>query len=167
MPSALAERLLGRLKNAGLKLAIAESLTGGMLASEFASIAGASDVLLGGVVAYNNQAKAHLLGVSSQTLSTFGAVSQEVALEMAQGAQETFSSANDVSVEQVVSVSTTGVAGPAQSEGKAVGTVYIAARWGDSSLARGYHFDGDRQQIRAASCQAAIELMLELLHQIN
>jgi nicotinamide-nucleotide amidase len=167
MAAALAESLLDQLKSAGLRLAVAESLTGGMLASEFASIAGASDVLLGGVVAYNNQAKAHLLGVSSQTLSTFGAVSQEVALEMAQGAQGTFASANSIQAQQVVSVATTGVAGPSQSEGKPVGTVFIAARREGISLSRGYHFDGDRQQIREASSHAAIELVLELLHQIN
>ena len=163
MAAALAESLLEELRRGGLKIAVAESLTGGMLASEFASISGASDVLLGGVVAYNNHAKAHLLGVSSQTLSTFGAVSQEVALEMAQGAQETFASANGLTAQQVVSVATTGVAGPAQSEGKSVGTVHIAARWGGISLSRGYHFDGDRQQIREASSHAAIELVLELL----
>jgi len=167
MAAALAESLLDQLKSAGLRLAVAESLTGGMLASEFASIAGASDVLLGGVVAYNNQAKAHLLGVSGQTLSTFGAVSQEVALEMAQGAQGAFASANNIQAQQVVSVATTGVAGPSQSEGKPVGTVFIAARWGGISLSRGYRFDGGRQKIREASSHAAIELVLELLHQIN
>ena len=163
MPSALAESLLEQLKNTGLKLAVAESLTGGLLASEFASVSGASDVLLGGVVAYNNNAKRRLLGVSSESLAIFGAVSQEVALEMAQGAQEAFASANDVSVQQVVSVSTTGVAGPTESEGKAVGTVFIAACAGSKSFVKACHFDGARQQVREAACQAAIELVLSLL----
>ena len=167
MPSALAESLLEKLKDAGLKLAVAESLTGGMLASEFASISGASDVLLGGVVAYNNNAKRHLLSVSSESLANFGAVSQEVALEMAQGAQVAFAGANGVSVQQVISVSTTGVAGPTESEGKAVGTVFIAACAGSESIVEAFHFDGARQQVREASSHAAIELVLELLHQIN
>jgi nicotinamide mononucleotide (NMN) deamidase PncC len=86
---------------------------------------------------------------------------------MAQGAQGAFASANNIQAQQVVSVATTGVAGPSQSEGKPVGTVFIAARRGSISLSRGYHFDGDRQQIREASSHAAIELVLELLHQIN
>ena len=163
MAAALAESLLDQLKSAGLRLAVAESLTGGMLASEFASISGASDVFLGGVVAYNNHAKQHLLGVSSEVISSLGAVSETVALQMAQGVQESFASADGLTAQQVVSVATTGVAGPAQSEGKSVGTVFIAACWGGSSLARGYHFDGDRQQIREASSHAAIELVFELL----
>ena len=158
-----AEQLLESLRGASLSIVVAESLTGGMLASELASISGASDVFLGGVVAYSNAVKQNLLGVSPQSLETIGAVSEDVALQMAQGAQERFATACGLSRDRVVSVATTGVAGPADSQGKTVGTVFIAALIAERSIVRGFHLDGDRQRIREATCREAFALVAELL----
>lgn len=159
----MAEQLIESLRAANLSIVTAESLTGGMLASEFASVSGASDVFLGGVVAYSNAVKQDILGVSGHLLESFGAVSQDVALQMAQGAQKSFAAASGLTPKDVVSVATTGVAGPTESEGKAVGTVFIAACLGDISQVKSYKFHGDRQQIRLSSTEAAIELVEDLL----
>ena len=159
----MSERLVESLRSAGLSIAVAESLTGGMVASELAAVAGASDVFLGGVVAYSNAAKSSILGVSSQSLESFGAVSDDVALQMAQGVQEVFAVASGLTLNDVIGVATTGVAGPAQSESKKVGTVFIAVRLGERSLVQSFHFDGDRQHIRECSCQEAIALVEQLL----
>ena len=157
------EILLERLREAGLSIAVAESLTAGMLASELAAVAGASDVFVGGVVAYSNAVKQSILGVSAQSLESAGAVSEDVAVQMAQGVQEAFGAASGLTANDVVSLATTGVAGPSQAEGKPVGTVFIAARLGGRSLVQSYHFDGDRQQIREFSSRAAIALAEQLL----
>jgi nicotinamide-nucleotide amidase len=158
-----ADALLEQLRGAGLSVAVAESLTGGMLASELAAVPGASDTFLGGVVAYSNTIKKNILGVSSDALDRLGAVSEAVALQMALGAQKSFAAASGLTANDVVGVATTGVAGPTESEGKKVGTVFIAACLGDLSQVQSYQFHGDRQQIRIASSEAAIALVEEFL----
>ena len=163
MAASMAAQVLESLRGAGLSIVVAESLTGGMLASELAAVPGASDVFLGGVVAYNNAVKQNILGVSGKSLEVAGAVSEDVALQLAQGAQKHFAAAGGLTISQVVSVATTGVAGPSASEGKPVGTVFIAALVAERSIVREYHFDGDRQHIREASCRAAFALVEELL----
>lgn len=112
-----AERLLEALRGRGLKLATAESCTGGLLAGLMTEIAGASDVFERGFVTYSNAAKIGLLGVDLALLQQHGAVSAEVAVAMADGARR--ASAADIAL------SVTGVAGPGQSERKPVGLVYI------------------------------------------
>lgn len=112
-----AARLLAAMRARGLKLATAESCTGGLLAGLLTEIAGASDVFERGFVTYSNAAKIGLLGVDLALLQRHGAVSAEVAIAMAEGARR--ASAADIAL------SVTGVAGPGQSERKPVGLVYI------------------------------------------
>ena len=105
------------LKVNGLHVAVAESCTGGYVAKRLTDVSGASEVFECGVVTYSNRMKHHLLGVSRQTLDTFGAVSEETAREMAAGVRR-LSGAE-------IGISVTGNAGPEPSEGKEVGLVYI------------------------------------------
>lgn len=106
------------LKANGWTIATAESCTGGLIAKTLTDVAGSSEYFLGGAVTYSNEAKMKILGVSEESLATFGAVSQQVALEMAEGARKVFGSS--------VAISTTGIAGPGgATPEKPVGLVYI------------------------------------------
>lgn len=152
-----AEHIVAQLKQQKLTIATAESLTAGMLSSRIADVAGASAVLHGGVVAYNNTIKHRLLGVSADTLAARGAVDSETAKQMARGARDRFGSD--------LGIATTGVAGPEPSEGKAVGTVFIALATPDETLAKLVRFDGTRDKIRRSTVAASLKLVAEWLEQ--
>lgn len=138
----LAKEVGDSLKKYNLKIATAESCTGGGLAYYLTCIPGSSEWFERGFVTYSNQAKMDMLGVSANTLEQFGAVSEEVAREMAEGALK--NSGADVSM------ATTGIAGPdGGSKDKPVGTVWIAwARNGCETKTAIFHYKGDRQQVR-------------------
>jgi nicotinamide-nucleotide amidase len=121
MSNALFEQLLTDLEAHHYKLAIAESLTGGLLSSNFVSVTGASSVYLGSVIAYQDSVKQNLLGVSSQLLEQKGAVSSEVAIAMAAGATSLFSRETGTPAERIVALATTGMASPADGS--------AASRW--------------------------------------
>ncbi len=133
-------------------IATAESCTGGLLASRLTDFAGASNYFKGGVVAYNNEIKNKILHVKAETLEKFGAVSSQTALEMAKNVREIFSA--------TIGLSTTGVAGPSTSEGKAVGTVFIAIVGEDFSEAKEFHFKGTRSEIKFQTADAAFEILM-------
>jgi PncC family amidohydrolase len=156
----LAAKVIAAARAKSVLVATAESLTGGMLADSIVSIPGASEVFLGGVIAYRNEAKVHLLNVSAQDLSEFGAVSAETAIAMAKGARAPFVSPGG---NQVVAVATTGVAGPTQQEGKAAGTVYIGCDSDAGYSATHHKFEGDRAAIRMQATAAAFEALLGAL----
>jgi PncC family amidohydrolase len=147
-----AEKILETLRAQGKKLVVAESLTGGLLTAEFSRIAGASDVLLAGVVAYETSLKHELLGVSKQLLQNQGAVDPEVAAQMAEGLRVKIASKLGLELAQVVAVSTTGVAGPTEQDGKPVGELYICVSKGPetavSSNVFAHQLDGDRAKIQ-------------------
>ena len=148
----LAQRLIER----DWKCATAESCTGGLMSSWITSLGGASDYFPGGIVAYSNQAKTQLLAVSQETLEQFGAVSDQCAFEMAQGAQQVFLSE--------VGISTTGIAGPGgATEGKPVGLVYVAASTPNVCDVRELRLDGDRLQNIRDSAIAALEFAIWLI----
>ena len=153
--AASAEAVLARHRRAGLKLATAESCTGGMIAAALTEIAGSSDVFERGFVTYSNEAKSELLGVPAVLIAAKGAVSAEVAAAMAEGALA--HSRADV----VVSV--TGIAGPGGgSAAKPVGLVYIGwARRGGAPATERHVFPGDRTGIRAATVVRALSLLLD------
>jgi nicotinamide-nucleotide amidase len=158
------EQVLQALEARGKKLAVAESLTGGMLSSNIVSVSGASKVFLGSVVAYQNEIKNSILDVPHNLLEARGAVSAEVAVAMADGAREKLSAAAGVALDRVVALSTTGVAGPESDHGKPSGTVFIAlAGPGIETRAQEFSFEGSRTQVREAACLAAIEMLRDYL----
>jgi nicotinamide-nucleotide amidase len=156
-----AKEVVELLEKKNLKLAIAESLTGGMLCSELVSVAGASNVVLGSVVAYQSGLKSSALGVNSDLLSSRGAVDPEVAVQMAEGIRSRFSLQLLLSTDTVLGVSTTGVAGPLEQDGKPVGTVFIAVAGAQGVQVWEEHFSGDRASIRASAVQAALSHIRE------
>jgi len=156
--SNLAIELGAALKARGFTLALAESCTGGMTAQAITSIAGSSAWFDRGFVTYSNQAKIEMLGVSSNTIKTYGAVSEQTANEMALGALK--------NSHAQISGSITGIAGPdGGSAEKPVGTVCFA--WSEVNEATSTttkHFQGNREQIRQ---QAAIKMMAGLIDRLK
>lgn len=153
-----AERLLQSLRTAKLMLATAESCTGGLIVGLFTEIAGSSDVVERGFVTYSNEAKHECLGVPNALLAEFGAVSEQVARAMAQGAID-HSRAN-------IAVAVTGVAGPGGGTAeKPVGLVHVAvARSGRQTAHKRLQLgDIGRQQIRMATVAQALTLIEEAL----
>jgi nicotinamide-nucleotide amidase len=153
----LAAEILHNLAAKGLKLAVAESLTGGLLASAIVDVPGASKVFLGGVVAYDSNLKQSLLHVSSSLLQSRGAVDAEVAVAMARGVRVLGAEAAHLSIGEVIGVATTGVAGPESQDGKPAGLVYLAISGLGDLEAIELRLEGDRQQIREATVSAALE----------
>ena len=139
----------------GLTVATAESPTAGMVSAMLADTAGASGMLQGGVVAYQNSVKADVLGVSPELLAAAGAVDGDVAAAMAAGARNILGSD--------IGVATTGVAGPDEHDGKTVGTVYVGIATADGSTYFEYGFTGNRAEIRGQACGAALERLLAAL----
>lgn len=138
----------------GKRLATAESLTGGGIGAAITSVSGASRVYAGGIISYTNEVKHGLLGVSAELLDTLGAVSAQVAQAMAVGARKALNAD--------IAVSVTGLAGPDGDEfGHPVGTVFIGYADSETAFAREYHFNGDREQVREQTIEAALELVLE------
>ena len=153
----LAEQLGECMTSKGMKLASAESCTGGWLAKIITDIPGSSAWFVGSVVSYSNEAKQSLLGVSADTLSEFGAVSGDTVLEMSDGLF--------AQTDADVAVSISGIAGPGGgSDDKPVGLVWLS--WGKrdkSVFANSFNFDGDREEVRRQSVQQALENLLDLL----
>ena len=153
----LAERLGQSLKAKGHKIATAESCTGGWIAQAITEIPGSSAWFDGGFVTYSNNAKVQMLGVNPKTLEEYGAVSAEVAKQMAAGAL-----ANS---EADWAVAVTGIAGPdGGSEAKPVGTVYVAwqGKNGGVKVER-LQLSGDRHQIRKQAVENAMEGVFDML----
>jgi len=153
----LASELGQRLRTRQLMLATAESCTGGWVSKVVTDIPGSSSWFDRGFVTYSNGAKQDMLGVSAAAISDHGAVSKEVALEMAQGALA-HSSAG-------VAIAVTGIAGPdGGTEDKPVGTVCFAwALEGQEPSSQRVQFAGDRNEVRHQSVRLALERLLELI----
>ena len=150
----LAERLQAVCLGSRLRVAVAESCTGGRVGDALTDVAGSSGYVAGGVVAYEDRAKEALLGVPRDTVAAHGAVSAQAALAMAEGARSLF--ATDLAV------SVTGIAGPGgATAGKPVGLTYVAVADGSGGTVRRFTWDGDREANKAASARAALELLLE------
>jgi nicotinamide-nucleotide amidase len=156
----LAAVVLGLLRSRGLKLAVAESCTGGMLGARITAIAGSSDVMLGGVIAYAEEVKESQLGVSAGTLRGYGAVSEETAREMAAGVCARFGAE--------VGVGITGIAGPGGgTPEKPVGTVCLAVSSGGAVRSTKVQMIGDRDEIRRRSAQAALNMVRRALSETS
>ena len=145
------EKILDQLRSQGKYLVVAESLTGGLLTADFAAVAGASDVLLTGIVAYDTRLKHELLGVSNQLLENQGPVDPEVAAQMAEGLRSRISSKTGIDSDQIVAISTTGVAGPAAQGEKPVGELYIAVAQASATKVFAHQLAGERGQIQKSA----------------
>jgi len=146
----LAEALLGR----GLTIAVGESCTGGLLSKLITDVPGSSRYFKGGASAYDNAAKVSLLGVRLASITQFGAVSKEVAVEMAEGARLKFHSD--------VGIGITGIAGPGGgTPEKPVGLVFIAVSVPSRSFSREFQFHGGRADIRRGASDAALHMAIE------
>ncbi len=142
---------LGRLLRArGATVAVAESLTGGLIAAELTEQPGASDFFLGSLVTYATEAKRELAGVDLEILSNPGPVSAEAAAALAEGAAKRLGAD--------LGISATGVAGPAEHDGKPVGTLYVAATWAGRTEVREARGYGDRDNIRTMAVTYALDL---------
>ena len=146
------EEVAGLLQQKRLTIATAESCTGGLVAARLVSVPGVSEVFMEGLVTYSNQAKMRLLGVKEATLASFGAVSRETAVEMAEGGRR--------QAETDVCISTTGIAG---TEEKPVGLVYMACCVNGRTAVKRCQFSGDRQQIRGQAAETALALVRSCL----
>jgi nicotinamide-nucleotide amidase len=147
-----AAHLLDLARTCGIKVALAESCTGGMIAAALTDIAGSSDVLDRGWVTYSNSAKMQMLGILSDTLDDFGAVSEEIAREMAQGAFDRS--------DAQISLSVTGIAGPGGSEHKPEGRVCFGVATGDGVHTETVEFGAlGRGHVRAAALAHALDLL--------
>ena len=153
----LACQVLDLLRAGGQTVAVAESLTGGLVAAAFTDVPGSSAAFRGGVVAYAAELKADLLGVDATMLRRHGAVYPPVAAAMAQGVRARLGA--------TYGVATTGVAGPDPSDGQPVGTAHIAVSVADDTVVRTIGLTGDRQEIRRLTVEHALGLLLGRLRE--
>jgi len=152
----IAEEVGRLLRSKGLTVSVAESCTGGRLGNMLTDVPGSSDYFLGGVISYSNDAKVSLLGVNSKTLKVKGAVSEEVAIQMAAGARTKLGAD--------IGIGITGIAGPAGgTPAKPVGLVYVAVSSLVSSECSRNVFRGSRSSIKDQSARKALEMLGEFL----
>ena len=153
----LARLIVARLTASGQTVAVAESLTGGLVMAALTSIPGASIVVRGGVVAYATDLKAALLGVPGHLLARYGPVDPQVAAAMAAGVRARLGAS--------YGLATTGVAGPGPADGKPQGTVFVALDGPSGPAGSGLQLDGDRQQIRRQVVQSVLSLLVSALRE--
>jgi nicotinamide-nucleotide amidase len=152
----LAAVVLERLRASRQRLAVAESCTGGMLGQRITAVPGSSAVFVGGIIAYSNEVKTRELGIAEMVLREHGAVSEAVVREMVRGVTTRFG------VEAGIAI--TGIAGPdGGTAEKPVGTVWIAAALGPEIKSVRRQFLGSRQEVRARSAQAGLDLLRTLI----
>lgn len=151
----VAAGLLAALARRGWTLAVAESLTGGLVTATLVEVPGASAALRGGVVAYATDLKQSVLGVDAALLARRGAVDPDVASAMATGVRRRLGAD--------VGLATTGVAGPEPQDGHAPGTVHVAVATPASVLVRSLELPGDRAAVRAAACAYVLALAVDAL----
>ena len=149
----LEARLGEMLAAGGLTIACAESCTGGLVTSRLTDVAGSSRYVMGSVVCYSNEIKKRAVGVSGKTLAQYGAVSEPVAREMAEGIRRFIGTDLGIGI--------TGIAGPGGSvEGKPTGLVFISVAGASGTEAKEFHFQGNRMDIKRQSADQALELAL-------
>ncbi len=138
----------------GKTLATAESCTGGGIGAALTAIPGSSAIYKGGVISYTNEIKQNILGVDSNLLEQYGAVSEPVALAMAQGAKNL--------LKTDIAVSVTGLAGPdGDDRGNPVGLVYIGYADNNATICKKCYFEGDRDSVRQQAVETALAIILQ------
>lgn len=148
--ASIADAFAELVRDGGITVAAAESLTGGLIGSELTRAGGSSDFFKGSLVCYTNEAKRDLAGVPESVLAGPGAVSEETAAALAEGAARAF--------DADLGLGATGVAGPAEQEGKPVGTIFVGACLGGRTEVRQVRGYGDRDNVRAVAVTAALDL---------
>jgi nicotinamide-nucleotide amidase len=151
----LASSLIKKLQEKNLTIAVAESLTGGLVAASLTEIPGASKVFKGSITAYVDEIKQNVLEVNEETITKFTSISEQVALEMAINVRTIMKSD--------IGISTTGVAGPEKSAGFAPGLVFVAISIGDHNMCQKLEITGDRSKIRNQTVQELLQLTLSRL----
>ena len=150
----LVKKISTVLKHKKQKISIAESATGGLISHILTNISGSSEYFDRGLITYSNRAKMELLGVNKITLEKYGAVSKDVAKQMAEGVRKK----SDVDI----GISTTGIAGPTGgSKGKPVGTIFIGLSTKKETIVKKYSFDSDRLENKEKFCNAALKMLYE------
>ena len=148
------EQIIAMLNTRGETVSVAESLTAGGLANALTSASGSSSVFLGGITAYRNEFKQHMLGVDPKLIEEHTVVSEQVADAMADGANKTFGS--------TWAIATTGAAGPEPLEGHEPGSVWISIR-GPINQALQLSLEGNREQVRSGTISTAIGTLARIL----
>ena len=144
------------LKRKGLTLGAVESATGGLIAHLVTGVPGCSDYFKGSVVSYSNEVKVGVIGVKAATLNKYGAVSAQVAMEMAAGGKKL--------LKVDICIADTGIAGPGcATPGKPVGLFYLGLASGDGTFSRKHEFHGERAQNKQSAAQAALKWLKEYL----
>ena len=151
----LAEIIVKAMKRKGLTIATAESITGGGLGEALTSVSGSSEVFQGGFITYSDVSKTKFLGITKRTLNKHTAVSETVAIEMAQQVRAQFKTD--------YSISTTGVAGPGKAYGQKAGTVWIAIDSKSGTIAVQLALSGTRAEIRHATIESALATFTRIL----
>ena len=148
------------LRSKGLSLGLVESATGGLISDHITDVAGSSDYYNGSITTYGNRAKIELAGVSQESLEKYGAVSPQVAEEMASGGRQALAAD--------ICLSDSGIAGPGGTTGdKPVGLFYIGLASRDRTDSRRYIFSGNRQQNKQQAAEAALKWLKEYLLQLD
>ena len=155
MVQELASSLIKKLQENNLTIAVAESLTGGLVAASLTEIPGASKVFKGSITAYADEIKQNILNVKDETITNFTSISEQVALEMAINVRTIMKSD--------IGISTSGVAGPEKSAGFAPGLVFVAISIGDHNMCQKLEITGDRSKIRNQTVQEILQLTLSRL----
>lgn len=153
--SDLAAKVIDLLRGRSESISCAESITGGALTSALVSISGASDVLLGSIVAYSKEMKINQLGLSAELIDERGLVSKEVALEMAKGARQKLGSS--------WAISSTGSAGPRALDGSSPGEIWIAIVGPDRQESVKLSLNGARQEVINGAVESALTLLERIL----
>jgi PncC family amidohydrolase len=153
--SDLAAKVIDLLRERRESISCAESITGGALTAALVSISGASDVLLGSIVAYSKEMKINQLGLSAELIDEKGLVSKEVALEMAKGAKQILGSS--------WAISSTGSAGPRALDGSSPGEIWIAIVGPDRQESMKLSLNGARQEVISGAVESALTLLERIL----
>ena len=152
---------LGKLlRERGWTIAVAETTTGGLISARIVSVPGSSAYYERGVIAYSALSKREMLGIDEEVMDTYGAVSAEAACAMAKGVRKV--SGADLGLAE------TGIAGPIRGRSpKPIGTAYVAVAGAEGVVCREFQFDGDRDAIRNAIADAALQMVIEAVRVIH
>ena len=158
--ASLEQEIGSLLRRKGLTLGVVESATGGLISHRLTNIPGSSDYYKGSVTAYSNEVKVRVVGVKEETINQYGAVSYQVAEEMAEGGRKVL--AVDICLTD------TGIAGPSgATPGKPVGLFYMGLSYQGGTYSRKHNFQGDREENKRSAAEVALSWLKEYLESLK